>query len=316
MEEKPKRVVIKRSEPGSGGNPRMGAYILIGIGVFFLLANLGIIAGIGRLWPLILVAIGAWLLLGRGDNASVQHDHFSAPVEGATSARVRLDLSVGENVVHSRVEPSTLIDADVTYLGEVRFAVQGDTDKQVNLGQTGGYGAFVNPANWSFFNSNPGKDLRWEIGLNPTVATDLDVNGGVGKSQLDLSSMKLTHLDVTGGLGEVDVTLPASAEKLDARLQVGVGRLDVTIPSGSAVYARVKGGVGETNITTPPDGAVRVVGKNGLGEMNVAARFQRVSGSGNSGFGQAGTWETPGFDSAAQQIVIEYDGGVGQLRVR
>jgi hypothetical protein len=310
MEEKPKR--------GEGGNwssnQNVGAYVLIGIGVLFLLGTMGIIGGILRLWPLLLIGLGVWVLMGRNKPVNIQHERFVAAVDGAESARVRLDLSVGETTVHSRVETGNLIDADISYLGEVRFEAQGDTDKFIHLGQVGGYGAFINPGAW--FGGSSGRDLRWNVGLNPTVPTDLDIHGGVGKSTIDLSALHLTRLDVNGGVGELNVTLPVKAENLDARLQVGVGKLDVDIPAGSTVYARIKGGVGETNVTTPSDSAVRVIAKTGIGDLNISPRLTRISGNGDSGFGKEGTWETPGFSSAADQIVIEYDGGIGQLRVR
>ena len=49
---------------------RAGAVILIVIGVAFLLSNLGWIPAIGPLlhkwWPVILIAVGVWMLAHRG----------------------------------------------------------------------------------------------------------------------------------------------------------------------------------------------------------------------------------------------------------
>jgi hypothetical protein len=318
MSEEKRKVVIKRSEPGSGGgSPNVGAWILIGIGVFFLLANLGIIAGIGRLWPLILVVLGLWILFGRGTRAETKHERFTTPVEGAKSARVKLNLSIGETIINDKVDPTLLMDADINYLGEVHFATQGDAEKFVSLGQTeGSWGAFMHPANWTWFGPGPARDLKWTVGLNPNVATDLDVNGGLGRSQLDLNNLNLTALEVTGGVGELIVTLPARSDHLEGRLQVGVGRLDINIPQGASANLRVKGGVGETNITTAPDAAVRVVAKTGIGDVNMSSRLERISGGEGDFIGKSGTWQTSGFDSAERQITIDFDGGIGQLRVR
>ena len=48
-------------------NSGLGAYILIALGVIFLLSNLGLIPGIGLLlgtwWPLILIIIGVFSLV-------------------------------------------------------------------------------------------------------------------------------------------------------------------------------------------------------------------------------------------------------------
>jgi hypothetical protein len=42
----------------------IGGLIVLGIGLVFLLGNLGIIPDIGNTWPLILVVIGVALLIG------------------------------------------------------------------------------------------------------------------------------------------------------------------------------------------------------------------------------------------------------------
>ena len=49
--------------------PRIGAVILIVLGVLFLLSNLGMLPRLGPLfaqwWPLILIAVGVYLLVQR-----------------------------------------------------------------------------------------------------------------------------------------------------------------------------------------------------------------------------------------------------------
>jgi hypothetical protein len=317
MEEK-RKVVIKRHEPGSnGGGPNTGAWILIGIGIFLLLANLGIIAGLSRLWPLILIVLGLWILSGRGTRVETKHERFTAPVENAKSARVKLNLSVGDTTVTPLADTEQLIDADINYLGEVHFATQGDSEKFVSLGQTeNSWSAFMNPVNWTWFGRRPDTDLSWRIGLNPSIPTDLDINGGVGRCRIDLSAMNLTALDVSGGVGEINVTLPAKNDHLDGRIQVGVGKLDINIPQGLTANLRVKGGVGETIISTASDAAVRIMAKTGIGDVDMASRFQRISGGEDDFIGKSGVWETPGFNESAQQIIIDFDGGIGQLRVR
>ena len=42
----------------------IGGIIVLGIGIVFLLSNLGIIPHVGRMWPLILVVVGIALLIG------------------------------------------------------------------------------------------------------------------------------------------------------------------------------------------------------------------------------------------------------------
>jgi hypothetical protein len=315
MENRP-TVKIKRGEQPPPQSNNVWALLLIGGGVILLLGNLGILAGIGRLWPLLLVGVGAWLLLSRNNPPlELRHERYTAPVDGAASARVKLNLSVGENSIHSLPDTNMLVDADLTFLGDVQFVARGESQKFVSLGQTGGFSMeWINPANW--FQGDQYRSLRWDIGLNKNVPIDLDIHGGVGKSRVDLSDLNLSSLDIGGGVGELIVTLPTKADRLDARLRVGVGKLDLTIPTGASADIEVKGGVGSTIINTPASAAVRLVADSGIGDVKVPSRMTRLSG-GQSEFniGKDGTWETPGFADAAQQIVIHYNGGVGELRV-
>ena len=112
--------------------------ILIGVGIVWLLGNLGVISGANlsvlfRLWPLFLIAIGLDLLLGRKSsvvgaliglgtvaliivlmlvgpglgwaaNADVQTDTYSAALGDATSARVDLNLGVGAASIYALQE--------------------------------------------------------------------------------------------------------------------------------------------------------------------------------------------------------------------
>lgn len=310
MEEKPK-VKVKRSQARMSSDQNWWPYILIAIGLFFLLANLGVVAGLIRLWPLILIVIGVMLLFGRTGAVTVKREHFSAPIGDAASARVKLDLSVGRHHVTAVASPDTLVEADVAYVGEVNFAVSGEQEKVVSLSQTPAFALeWLNPAKW-FGNRD---ELGWDIGLSPNIPIDLDVHGGVGKSRLDLSRLNLTGLDVSGGVGEIDLTLPDQGD-FDGRLKIGVGAFRITALSGASANLQIKGGVGECTVNVPSDAAVRVQARMGLGDVSVPARLARLSGD-TEGISKSGVWETPDFASAERKIVIDFDGGVGALRVR
>jgi hypothetical protein len=308
MTEKPKR------DFAPANRDTTAALVLIGLGVLFLLGNFDIIGGLARLWPLLLVGIGVWMLYGRGKTMDIKHERYTTPVNGAQSARVRLGLPIGENTIGAASDPALLIDADMHFVGEMRFAAEGTAEKLVSLAQTGdSWTEWINPSNWNVDNRN---ELRSTIGLNTVVPTDLDIHGSIGKSEIDLSGMTLSGLNVNGGVGEILLKLPPG-DLSTVSIQVGIGRVEVTVPSGAALQARIRGGVGETVVNVPSDAAMRVEVHSGIGGVTLPARFQRVSGS-SSGFdiGKNGVWETPGYADAPRQIVLDFDGGVGQLIVR
>lgn len=309
--------------------------LLIGLGVIFLLANL-----IPNIWslvcPLALIGAGLFMLFGSGviPAGETRTDRFTAPVGGATSAQVDIGLSVGEGHVYALADSDNLIDAEVTYVGAMDFAVSGETEKRVRLRQAAGsFWGWLNPAQWV---SGAGRALRWHVGLSPRVPMALTVSGGVGRSQLDLRALRVTDLHIGGGAGEMSAVLPAPEAGYTALINGGTGRLEIEAPDGAsvgmrvtggagavalrigegaAVNAHVSGGVGQVVIEVPRDAAVRLRAQTGLGGISVPAHFVRLSG-GETSVAASGAWETPGFDAAERQIDIEFSGGVGGLTVR
>jgi predicted membrane protein len=308
-EEKPKRGLS-----GTLDSNRTAAYILIGLGVLFLLANV-LNINWGRLWPLLLVAVGLFLLFGRNVfSYTTKVGNFSAPLAGAKSALVNLNLSVGEATVNASAPPDKLLDAELHYVGEVELAVSGEDERVVTLRQTSESGLqWINPGNW--FASMDG--LPWKISLNRDVATDLKIHGGAGRIEVDVRNLKLTGLDLQGGVGQINVKLPSSAAGYDVRINGGVGETRVELGADTATRLYVRGGVGQVIIETPSDAGVRLHSTGGLGSVSVPSRFVRTAGGdGDFDFNKSGSWETDNFASSAHKIEIDYEGGVGQLRVK
>ncbi len=243
----------------------------------------------------------------------VKSDHFSAPIDGARSATVRLDLSVGTAAVKALDNADNLIEADVKYTGEMEFSVTGEAEKTVRLGQKWSKDV-VTPIKDALGKFAYRDDLRWDIGLSPDVAIDLDVKGGVGQNNFDLSGLRLTAFHLDTGVGETRLTLPATGTPYNVDLNGGVGGMVITIADGAALRLRVKGGVGGVSIHLPENAAVRVEVKGGLGGANFPSRFTRTKGT-DDFISKSGTWETSGYSLAAQQIYIQFDGGVGGLKV-
>ena len=267
-----------------------------------------------------------------GADDAIQTERFSEPVGSATSASIRLDTPVGTTVV-KKLGGDALIDAEITHIGEVKFAVVGDSEKQVTLSQRN------DAADWMrgiFGWIGNMRRLRWEVGLTPSIPLSLDMHSGVGESTFDLRDLALTGVNIHGGTGEMDVWLPVTAERLRAEINGGIGEIDVTVPAGAnldlfiragtgeinldigegaALYAKIKGGVGQTNVRVAPGAAVHVKANIGLGDLNIPSSYTRLRED-DTFVGKSGTWQTLGFETAERQITIEYEGGVGELRVR
>jgi hypothetical protein len=286
------------------------AYILIGIGVFWLISN---VINIWQFWPLLLIGVGFLMLNGQLRPGTVEEHHFSAPVEGATDAHIRLDFSVGDATITPDAPPGSLIEADVVHLGSVNFSDEGEASRRIRVNQEGtSFWSWLNPANWF----NVAGELKWDVRLNGEIPLDLGIKDGAGRARVDLSGMNLTRFAMKGGAGEMDVTLPASPQSYHAQVEVGLGELEVHIEDGANIDLDLKGGVGEVTVYLPRESGVRLEAESGLGEIKVPARLEQITSAGMQGIGGSGVWETVDYGNASNFVTITFKGGIGELKVR
>jgi hypothetical protein len=119
------------------------------------------------------------------------------------------------------------------------------------------------------------------------------------------------------GVGQMNIVLPTDAH-LDLNIGGGVGQINVTVEEGATMNARLRAGVGEINVQTPPTVPLSLTAKSGVGGIHVPARLLRLSGS-ETGFDRSGMWQTAGFEGAVAEtrpIIIHYEGGVGAFNLR
>lgn len=267
-------------------------------------------------------------------------DSFSEPVGDAVSAKVRLDLSVGAaSVTTLPVGALNLIEADVTYVGEVEFSTHiAGTHKVIRLGQTsqgvfGTPGDILNRARGAFEHRT---DLRWDVRLSRDVSLELEINTGVTEDTIDLTGLRLSSLKVNSGTGKTHLILPNTGANyavhinsgtgefslsieagadIDLKFINGVGSGTLTIGEGTALDAEITGGIGSIAVLISDGAAARVKSASGLGNVTVPGYFVKLRGN-DDFLGSNGTWETAGFDAAPEKINIDYKGGIGNLTVR
>lgn len=323
--------------------------VLIGVGIVWFLSNMGVLslsianlAVLLRLWPIFLIVLGLDLLFGRrspvlggllgfgaavavlvlvlagpamglvnASNIQIKSDHYSAPLGSANSARIELDLPIGQISVHALSDSKSLIEADVSHAGEVDFSISGEREKTVILKEHG------HEANFDLLGWFDSADkLASEIGLSPDVPLDLSVNLNVGEARLDLRQLQLSNLTVQGDVGHVDLTLPATDQRYTANLKGNVGGFDIKIPQAADIDLTVNGDVGGFSIDVPPDAGVRIEARVDVGSIGVPASFRRVSRKNDDFIGERGVWESANYSNADRKITIVFRGDVGGLDVR
>lgn len=268
-----------------------------------------------------------------GGEAKVKVGEFVEALGSAESAQVRLYPSVGETTVTMLNDSPNLIEANLNYIGDIKFVAEGDTEKIVSLSQVAGASEwFRNMFTWIGSNQK----LRWNVGLTSAIPLDLEIQGGVGKSSFDLRTLQPKSLTINGGTGEINLTLPAWGELYRAQVSTGVGQTNVVVPAGAvvelvgrigtgefnleigegaSVNARLSGGVGACNIRLAEGAAARLEVRTGLGGVSVAPRFMKLSGS-SAGWDQNGVWQTANYEDAERRVTLHYEAGIGGFSVK
>lgn len=244
----------------------------------------------------------------------IHHTSYRVEKAGVQSARIDLNFSLGKCNVQPLANSDNLFEADITHVGELEYEVEGDAVKVIELKQqdakdVGG------PIRQGFRAFASRDDLKWEIGLAPNVPLSLDVDGGVGSVHLQLNGLTVSELEVDTGVGRMQIDLPAQAQTYNVDLDSGVGQTTINIPDGADVRLEIDGGVGTTEVNIPPGAAVQLTADTGIGGISVPQEMRRVSGKPDF-MDNSGVWQTEGFELAERRIVIRYDGGVGQFRLR
>jgi hypothetical protein len=315
--------------------------VLIGIGLVWLLSNLGIIQtgstlALLRLWPVLLILAGIDLLFSRRwpwlgallglltlagviallvaapslgilQSPEAQTKTIAEPLGQARQAQLNLDMTTYPTRL-TRTSGDQLISGEIDYVGDLLYTVGGGETPAIQIAQVN------DPAGWFDWTSTLGQDMRWDLALNDQVEWDLVIDGGSGSSELDLTGLTLTGFQADFGSGSSQVRLPATAPGYDARIDSGSGSLRLWLPAETDLNLELDSGSGSVTLTLPEGAAVQlIVADGGSGSLNLPRDLDKISGDPDE---DEGTWETAGFAQAAQQITLRLDYGSGSVTLR
>ena len=218
----------------------------------------------------------------------------SVALDGATAARVELDMDYGELVVAaaagdaaaaSPAAGGALMDAAFTYEDDdwrprVEYAVAG-VEGTLRVEQPGGMGDI------SFSDlddiAEGDVDNRWDVRLSPDVPLDLDLDVSAGETVLHLGGLDLAGLDVNAGVGDVELDFAGTTleRDVDATVDAHGGKITIEVPAGLAVRISADAEVGDVD----------------------ADGFEREGDS----------YVTPAFGDATPALRLEVDGTVGEI---
>jgi hypothetical protein len=126
---------------------------------------------------------------------------------------------------------------------------------------------------------------EWLIHLNPTVSSDIKAHSDGGNLKLNLAGMIITRVSADTGGGNIDIVLPDNTANLSVNAKTGAGNVVVSIPSWVEAHIHA---------TT------------GLGKTIVDPQFSQIDKN---------TYQSPGFDTAANKVDITVHSGAGNVSV-
>ncbi|MFZ1396113.1 MAG: DUF5668 domain-containing protein [Candidatus Promineifilaceae bacterium] len=338
---------LHESRRRKNGRSLFGPIFLIGLGVYFLLRNLGVVSDLNwglalQMWPLLLIFLGLNIIVQQvkrpfGTFLSGIVSLVAIGVFGAvllfglelpflsglnlqTSAEYREEtvLVPNEDVASAPVSLDLgALGADVTGLDgsqnvlEGSLSLAGDLDfRQRMQGSEAIISLGEKQSGWWFGDFVSGMaQPPWQIGLSRTVPLDLTVDIGSGQTDLALDSLLLSDLVVDMGSGAVNLQLPGG--EYDVRLDGGSGQVVILLPGNGRQEIEIDAGSGAMDLFLPPNMAARVELDSGSGQVSLDERFERVSGD-----DEDGAWETPNYDrDNDNNILIILDGGSGAISI-
>ena len=211
--------------------------------------------------------------------------NLAVPLNGATTAKININTGDGNLTIDRLVGGEQMLaSGTLQYLESqglpTRTLVSSNGQAALTLKANGaGQSWFHFP--WATCNGA----TEWQIHLNPTVSSEITAHSDGGNVKLDLTGMAITRVSADTGGGNVDVILPDNAANLSVAAKTGAGNVVVLVPSG--VVAKIRAATG-------------------LGKVIVDARFSKMDGN---------TYQSPGYDSAADKVEITVNSGAGNVSV-
>lgn len=244
----------------------------------------------------------------------INDSHFVIAKDDAENARVTIKFSVGKGNLSAMEAGDALLEANLKHVGEIELSESGDSTKSVTLKQKSKIKNVSLPLKQGFRALANREDLEWNIQLAPDIPLSLDIHGGVGPTEMDLSGTMVRSLKIDAGVGTLAVVLPQQDGKFNAEIDGGVGQTKITVPDNTDANLQIDGGVGAIDVTIPANTAVQIRASSGLGSVNVPKTLKRLSKK--DFMEQGGLWQSEGYDLAERRIVIRFKGGVGAFNLR
>ena len=206
--------------------------VLVILGILFLLANTGVLDNVSwdLVWPVILIAIGAWLIVARvGQGGSEAAVDGSDALDGLPRAKLEIAVGAGRLDVRSAALGDRLYQLHIGHAGSA---------PEVRLDRATGTLRISQPLGWF----TGARRMRVEAQLSDSIPWDVSCSTGAIRGDFDLSSATLRGFECKTGASRIDLRLPAAKGQVPIRVDGGAVTVDLTRPAASAVRVMVSAG--------------------------------------------------------------------------
>lgn len=212
---------------------------LILVGVLFFLQTQGYIRNIAPyLWPLALILVGGWIILGvYWRPALSEEETFVVPVGMAKSARFRFSHGAGQiEIAGGAPAGQALVGSSAVGMNK-HSHLEGDRlEVKVEAGPS--FIPFIGPSQGV-----------WRFQLTQEIPLTLIVESGASSLNMDLKDVLASHIELNTGASSSNVTVPARGVSL-LDIDAGAASVNIRVPEATAARIRVEEGVNSVNVDT------------------------------------------------------------------
>ena len=206
--------------------------LLVLVGVLFFLKAIGFLTGdvFGWFWPIFIIAVGVWILLG-GFMVRANYDKaekFSVPLQGAKEASLSIDHGAGHIDLRAGASAGDFLTGIVGTGMNHSARLNGDKlEVQIDAGPS--FVPFIGPEGGT-----------WQFRLTPDFPFSLKIEAGASRLDLDLTDLRVNYFSFEGGASRVDLTLPTRVANAIVDMEAGAAHIDLHVPQGVALRLRAK----------------------------------------------------------------------------
>lgn len=249
---------------------------LVVVGALLLLGNLGLLNNLNwdYVWPVLLIAFGAWLIVARALPGG-------APIYGRAAAVDRSDAREGLAKAKLQIAGgSERLDVRGAALGDLLYRARIDHSgppPEVQLDRSTGTVRISQGGNWMIGGWG---HVRLDVQLNDAVSWEVDLDSASVRGTVDLSTVPLAKFECDSASSRIDLSVSQPAGEVPIRVDGGSVDVRLRRPTGAAVRVHAAGG----SIRLTADG----VRQNGFGSV---------------------AWQSAGFDSSTDRYDVRLSGG-------